>query len=430
MAVAALVAAVAATTGRRCPFDARSTTCPLGIQILFSFALVNLFLGLFNLLPIPPLDGSALIERVLPETWLPHWYRFRPYGFLVLFLLVFSHRASSSDDPRPVLRRSSFDFVFVAAMKLAAPRPALLRRALARAAPRADDVAWVESVLTPDGVRAVAAACRTTTAATRSRVARDVEAQLAGTDVRRRSALARRRAAARRRQARRAASACSAGSSRRWPARPPAATWPTRGREARGSPARRALPAPPELGAERIRLRRRPRGGRACGPPPTTTPTPGRPLEHPDAASIAALDRRRRRLTRRRLVRRASRRYSDASTPKRGSATGEQAGRAADPVHRDRRRSPRPSPRRAASDARRPRPGSAASSSYRSWSGREELDHRLGDRGLERAVAATRELGLDVGDRRPVGDRGEDLQQVRDARLRRRGRSGPRCRSR
>jgi Zn-dependent protease len=63
---------------------------PLGIQILFSFALVNLFLGLFNLLPIPPLDGSSLIERVLPEAWLPHWYRFRPYGFFVLFLLVFS----------------------------------------------------------------------------------------------------------------------------------------------------------------------------------------------------------------------------------------------------------------------------------------------------------------------------------------------------
>jgi Zn-dependent protease len=63
---------------------------PLGVQILFSFALVNLFLGLFNLLPIPPLDGSAIIERALPGSWLPHWYRFRPYGLLVLFLLVFS----------------------------------------------------------------------------------------------------------------------------------------------------------------------------------------------------------------------------------------------------------------------------------------------------------------------------------------------------
>jgi len=63
---------------------------PLDVRILFTFALVNLYLGLFNLLPIPPLDGSSLIERVLPGTWLPSWYKFRPYGFLVLFLLVFS----------------------------------------------------------------------------------------------------------------------------------------------------------------------------------------------------------------------------------------------------------------------------------------------------------------------------------------------------
>jgi Zn-dependent protease len=62
----------------------------LGFQIALSFALVNLFLGVFNLLPIPPLDGSSLIERVLPQHWLPGWYKFRPYGFLVLFILVFS----------------------------------------------------------------------------------------------------------------------------------------------------------------------------------------------------------------------------------------------------------------------------------------------------------------------------------------------------
>jgi Zn-dependent protease len=66
------------------------TDLPLLFQVLFSFALVNLFLGLFNLLPIPPLDGSALIERALPREWLPSWYRFRQYGFLLLFVLVFS----------------------------------------------------------------------------------------------------------------------------------------------------------------------------------------------------------------------------------------------------------------------------------------------------------------------------------------------------
>ena len=36
------------------------------------------------------LDGAALIERVLPEEWLPAWYQFRQYGFLILFLLVFT----------------------------------------------------------------------------------------------------------------------------------------------------------------------------------------------------------------------------------------------------------------------------------------------------------------------------------------------------
>jgi Zn-dependent protease len=63
---------------------------PTRVLVPLLFAEVNLFLGVFNFLPIPPLDGAALIERVLPHAWLPGWYRFRPYGILVLFLLVFS----------------------------------------------------------------------------------------------------------------------------------------------------------------------------------------------------------------------------------------------------------------------------------------------------------------------------------------------------
>jgi Zn-dependent protease len=83
---------------------------PLGTRILFSFAVVNLFLGLFNLLPIPPLDGSALLERILPVGWLPNWYKFRPYGFLVLFLLVFS-TGVISEFLNPFVNQL-FDFVF------------------------------------------------------------------------------------------------------------------------------------------------------------------------------------------------------------------------------------------------------------------------------------------------------------------------------
>jgi Zn-dependent protease len=62
---------------------------PLVVLFPLFFAIVNLFLGLFNFLPIPPLDGAVIIERVLPPRWLPGWYRFRQYGILVLFLLVF-----------------------------------------------------------------------------------------------------------------------------------------------------------------------------------------------------------------------------------------------------------------------------------------------------------------------------------------------------
>jgi len=61
----------------------------LAFRIFWPFALVNLFLGIFNMLPIPPLDGSSLIERVLPRQHLAAWYRFRPYGFLVIFAGLF-----------------------------------------------------------------------------------------------------------------------------------------------------------------------------------------------------------------------------------------------------------------------------------------------------------------------------------------------------
>lgn len=57
-------------------------------QFLFEFGIVNILLAGFNLIPIPPLDGSALIERLLPASVLPGYYRIRT-GFLVLVLAIF-----------------------------------------------------------------------------------------------------------------------------------------------------------------------------------------------------------------------------------------------------------------------------------------------------------------------------------------------------
>ncbi len=59
-------------------------------RILFYLGAINLLLGVFNLIPIPPLDGSALIERVLPAGALPGYFRLRGVMLpvvLVLFLV-------------------------------------------------------------------------------------------------------------------------------------------------------------------------------------------------------------------------------------------------------------------------------------------------------------------------------------------------------
>jgi Zn-dependent protease len=88
-AIAASIARWRYTSGHRIHgvlFE--SVSGDLVLQVFFYFALVNVLLGTFNLLPIPPLDGSALVERLLPRTWLPAWYRFRPYGLIVVFMLI------------------------------------------------------------------------------------------------------------------------------------------------------------------------------------------------------------------------------------------------------------------------------------------------------------------------------------------------------
>lgn len=57
-------------------------------RIVFFFGLVNVILAAFNLLPIPPLDGSAVVERALPERWMPTWFRFKQWSFGILLIIV------------------------------------------------------------------------------------------------------------------------------------------------------------------------------------------------------------------------------------------------------------------------------------------------------------------------------------------------------
>ena len=56
---------------------------------LYNFVLFNIFLALFNLLPIPPFDGSHIVEGLLPDRLAELYSRMRRVGFtLVLLLLI------------------------------------------------------------------------------------------------------------------------------------------------------------------------------------------------------------------------------------------------------------------------------------------------------------------------------------------------------
>jgi Zn-dependent protease len=57
-------------------------------QVLFYLGLVNIGLAVFNLIPIPPLDGSVVFERLLPRAWWPAYLRIRPYTMPILVGLV------------------------------------------------------------------------------------------------------------------------------------------------------------------------------------------------------------------------------------------------------------------------------------------------------------------------------------------------------
>jgi len=64
------------------------STSPTVIDFVVRFGVINVILAAFNLLPIPPLDGSAMIERALPRRMLPRWHQIRQYSMAVLLLIV------------------------------------------------------------------------------------------------------------------------------------------------------------------------------------------------------------------------------------------------------------------------------------------------------------------------------------------------------
>ena len=103
-------------------------TGPILYRLLFSFAYsqgyieilkficiqtcyINLVLAVFNLLPVPPLDGSRLIHYILPPKYKAIYYQFSREYALILFFLVYMFAGSMISPVVSQLQSSIWNFV-------------------------------------------------------------------------------------------------------------------------------------------------------------------------------------------------------------------------------------------------------------------------------------------------------------------------------
>lgn len=57
-------------------------------ELAYYMIMINLGLGLFNLIPIPPLDGSKVLTAILPERTYFKLMDYERYGFIILIILI------------------------------------------------------------------------------------------------------------------------------------------------------------------------------------------------------------------------------------------------------------------------------------------------------------------------------------------------------
>ena len=89
LVIATLAAIVLAVVPGAAPGDiaARAVIRPL-FQLLNLYVYVNVLLAVFNMIPVPPLDGGNVLLGILPNAGVRVVERLRPYGFLILYALM------------------------------------------------------------------------------------------------------------------------------------------------------------------------------------------------------------------------------------------------------------------------------------------------------------------------------------------------------
>ena len=69
-------------------FLVKKVLVPVALMLQLSVVL-NIGLGIFNLIPIPPLDGSKILIGLLPPKQAMAFSRIEPYGFFIILILLF-----------------------------------------------------------------------------------------------------------------------------------------------------------------------------------------------------------------------------------------------------------------------------------------------------------------------------------------------------
>jgi Zn-dependent protease len=57
-------------------------------KLLLLFLFINFFLAIFNLVPLPPLDGGWLLKAILPGPWAYRLARLEPYSIILIYVLL------------------------------------------------------------------------------------------------------------------------------------------------------------------------------------------------------------------------------------------------------------------------------------------------------------------------------------------------------
>ena len=68
-------------------------------DLMLDVIFINLGFGVFNMIPIPPLDGSRVLEAFLPFKYMRYYYELERYGMFILFFLLITGLINFLLDP-------------------------------------------------------------------------------------------------------------------------------------------------------------------------------------------------------------------------------------------------------------------------------------------------------------------------------------------